>query len=210
MNKMLTVSALALVTFTTSLAFAGKSTPMDQSHLLVDILQKVASPAEGQRLTTEQVALNNKIYVQLDKLIDFPKLTEGPVSPHKKSLSKKQVKTIKTLFKDAIRNIAYPKSGSFFSGAELTWGQEVAKGKLRDIPLDIFIEEEDMEVSLIFHWVQVGKSYKLFDLSIDDASLVKDYQNQFGKIIKEEGADSLVTKLKKRLEEAQKKHGTLS
>jgi len=67
-----------------------------------------------------------------------------------------------------------------------------------------------MEVGLIFHWVQVGKNFKLFDLSIDDASLVKDYQNQFGKIIKEEGADSLVNKLKKRLDEAQKKHGTLS
>jgi len=120
MNKMLTVSALALVTFTTSLAFGGKSTPMDQSHLLVDILQKVVTPAEGQALTAEQVAANNKIYGQLDKLIDFQKLTEGPVKPHKKSLSKKQVKTIKTLFKDAIRNIAYPKSGSFFSGAELT------------------------------------------------------------------------------------------
>ena len=210
MNKFATILALALVTLGTSLASAGQQSPLEKSNFLVDVLQQVTSATETKKLSPAELANNKKIYGQLDQLIDFKKLTEGPVKPHKKSLSKKQVKTIKTLFKDAIRNIAYPKSGSFFRGAELTWGTPTAKGKQTDVPLDIFVEEEDLEVSLIFHWVKVGKSYKLFDLSIDDASLVKDYQNQFGKIIKEEGADTLVSKLKKRLDEAQKKHGPLS
>lgn len=210
MNKLLTAIALALVTLSASFAVAGQQAPLEKSHLLVDILQKVASATATKKLGPTELASNKKIYGQLDQLIDFRKLTDGPVKPHKKSLSKKQVKTIKNLFKGAIRNIAYPKSGSFFRGAELTWGKPAENGNQTDIPLDIFVEEEDLEVSLIFHWVQVGKTYKLFDLSIDDASLVKDYQNQFGKIIKEEGADTLVSKLKNRLDEAQKKHGPLS
>ena len=210
MNKPLALFALLLFTFTASFSWAAANTPLEKTNLLVDILQKVATPAEGQKLTAAQKSANSKIYSQLDALIDFKKLTEGPVAPHKKSLSKKQILTIKGLFKDAIRNIAYNKSGSFFDGAELTWGTPVNKGKQTDVPLDIFVEEEDLEVSLVFHWGKAGKKVQLFDLSIDDASLVKDYQNQFGKIIKEEGAKSLVDKLKKRLDEAQKKHGTVS
>lgn len=210
MNKLLTALALALLTLSASYAVAGQQGPLEKSHFLVDILQKVASATENKKLGPADLASNKKIYGQLDQLIDFKKLTEGPVTPHKKTLSKKQVETIKALFKDAIRNIAYPKSGSFFRGAELTWGKPVKTGKQADVPLDIFVEEEDLEVSLVFHWIQIRKSYKLFDLSIDDASLVKDYQNQFGKIIKEEGAETLVSKLKKRLDEAQKKHGPLS
>ena len=210
MNKLLTVFTLTLFTLTASLSWAGAKTPLEKTNVLVDILQKVTTPAEGQKLNASQKAANTKIYAQLDAMIDFKRLTEGPVAPHRKSLSKKQIKTIKGLFKDAIRNIAYNKSGSFFDGAELTWGEPTTKGKQTDVPLDIFVEEEDLEVSLVFHWAKTGKSLQLFDLSIDDASLVKDYQNQFGKIIKEEGAKSLVTKLKKRLDEAQKKHGTIS
>tara|TARA_Y100000589_G_C27062139_1_gene591760 strand:+ start:431 stop:1063 length:633 start_codon:yes stop_codon:yes gene_type:complete len=210
MNKLLAVSTLILFTLVASLSWAGAKTPLEKTNVLVDILQQVATPAEGQKLNAAQKAANAKIYTQLDSMIDFKRLTEGPVAPHRKSLSKKQIKTIKGLFKDAIRNIAYNKSGSFFDGAELTWGTPVTQGKQIDVPLDIFVEEEDLEVSLVFHWAKTGKSLQLFDLSIDDASLVKDYQNQFGKIIKEEGAKSLVTKLKKRLDEAQKKHGTIS
>ncbi|MBT6180224.1 MAG: hypothetical protein HOI23_23485 [Deltaproteobacteria bacterium] len=210
MTKFLPILTLAFVTFAASVAPASKQSPLDKSRILVDVLQQVVQAADTKKLSATELASNKKIYAQLDQLIDFKKLTEGPVKPHKKSLSKKQVKTIKTLFKDAIRNIAYPKSGSFFKGAELTWGTPVQTGTQTDVPLDIFVEEEDLEVSLIFHWVQGGKTFKLFDLSIDDASLVKDYQNQFGKIIKEEGAATLVSKLKKRLDEAQKKHGPLT
>lgn len=209
MKKLLVVAALTLLGSPTWAA-ASPSTPLAQAKTLVEVLQKVVNPAAEQRLTAEQTQANKKIFSLLDTLIDFKKLTDGPVKPHRKSLSKKQISIIKKLFKDAIRNIAYPKSGSFFSGAELTWGKAIANGKDVDIPLDIFVEEEDLEVGLLFHWTRVGKAWKLFDLSIDDASLVKDYQNQFGKIIQEEGAQSLVDKLEKRLNEAQKKHGTLS
>jgi len=210
MNKLLAFVALTLLTLAVPLSSASAASAMEKTKHLVDVLQKVAKPAEGQKLTAQQKSANAKLYGQLDALIDFKKLTEGPVAPHRKSLSKKQIATIKGLFKDAIRNIAYNKSGSFFDGAELTWGNASSKGKNTDIPLDIFVEEEDLEVSLVFNWAQTGKKLQLYDLSIDDASLVKDYQNQFGKIIKEEGAKALVSKLKKRLDEAQKKHGTIS
>ena len=176
MNKLLAFVALTLLTLAVPLSSASAASAMEKTKHLVDVLQKVAKPAEGQKLTAQQKSANAKLYGQLDALIDFKKLTEGPVAPHRKSLSKKQIATIKGLFKDAIRNIAYNKSGSFFDGAELTWGNASSNGKNTDIPLDIFVEEEDLEVSLVFHWAQTAKTPTLH-LSIDDASLVKDYQN---------------------------------
>ena len=62
MNKLLAVSTLILFTLVASLSWAGAKTPLEKTNVLVDILQKVATPAEGQKLNAAQKAANAKIY----------------------------------------------------------------------------------------------------------------------------------------------------
>jgi len=185
---------------------AAAPTPKARSAQLIELTYQVKTTQDAPLSKAEQSA-NEALYKQLDAFIDFEKLTSGPVAPHTKSLSKKQVRTIKALFRKAIRTIAYPKTGGFLQKAELTWGAETITSKTASVDLSLWVESEDLETDITFHWFQTKKGWKIMDMSFDGASLVKDYQNQFGKIIAKEGAASLVKKLEDRLAEAQKKYG---
>ena len=188
---------------------ASGISPTARSKQLIELTFQVKTTTEAVLSETDRNA-NDKLYKQLDTFIDFERLTAGPVSVHTKTLSKKQIKTIKKLFRDAVRTIAYPKTGGFLQKAELTWGTESLEGKKASVDLSLWVESEDLETDITFHWFQTSKGWKIIDMSFDGASLVKDYQNQFGKVIASDGAAALVQKLKTRLSEAQKKYGKSS
>ena len=208
MPRLICSALVVSILLMTTLAQAA-ITPVQRSKQLIELTFQVKT-TPGAVLSDADRAANDKLYKQLDTFIDFEQLTHGPVAPHTKSLSKKQIKTIKTLFRDAIRTIAYPKTGGFLQKAELTWGSETVTGKKASVDLSLWVESEDLETDITFHWFQTPKGWKIIDMSFDGASLVKDYQNQFGKIIGKDGAAALVQKLKTRLTEAQKKYGKSS
>ena len=65
MNKLLAVFTLTLFTLTASFSLAAAKTPLEKTNVLVDILQKVATPAEGQKLNTAQKTANAKYTLNL-------------------------------------------------------------------------------------------------------------------------------------------------
>ena len=208
MNRLICSALFVSISLMTTVAHANPS-PTQRSKQLIELTYQVKTTT-GAALSDADRAANDKLYKQLDTFIDFQQLTHGPVAPHTKNLSKKQIKTIKTLFQDAIRTIAYPKTGGFLQKAELTWGSETVTGKKAAVDLTLWVESEDLETDITFHWSQSPMGWKITDMSFDGASLVKDYQNQFGKVIAQDGAAALVKKLKTRLTEAQKKYGKSS
>ena len=82
---------------------------------------------------------------------------------------------------------------------------DVSVGVLLGVVPDVHVEE--LEVELVFHWSNQTPT-RVFDVSIDGSSLIKDYQNQFGRIIKKSGAKALLTKINNRLQSLRQKYGT--
>ena len=172
-------SALAVFLLLGATVVQAAPSPKARSAQLIELTYQVKT-TEGPALSKADQAANQTLFKQLDTFIDFEKLTHGPVSVHTKSLTKKQIKTIKALFQKAIRTIAYPKTGGFLQKAELTWGEESTQGNKANVELNLWVESEDLETDITFHWFRTKKGWKLIDMSFDGASLVKDYQNQFG------------------------------
>ena len=67
--------------------------------------------------------------------------------------------------------------------------------------------KEDFEITVTFHWMDSGSDWRIVDVSFDGASLVKDYRNQFGRIIDKEGAKGLLKRMVDRLQEEESKRG---
>ncbi len=65
----------------------------------------------------------------------------------------------------------------------------------------IYVPKEDVHVSIDYKLVKVGNEWKIFDVIVDDASLVDNYKYQFNSIITKHGYPELVTRMKKKLEE---------
>jgi len=144
---------------------------------------------------------------RLDVFFDFEYLSTAPLQPHKEHVSESQQGHLSALLKEAVRSLAYQRAGSFLNSGALKLekpNQTEVKGEGHsDVLALVYIEEDDLDVELLFRWHKADGRLRLFDFELDGSSLVLDYQNQFGRIIAKEGAAELINKLRQRLDEAQ-------
>lgn len=187
----------------------AKEKPLERTEGLISAFKSVKSAPEGKELTPADKTANAAVYKKLDDFFEWDQLLGNPVEPHREKFSLEQLERCKAVFKQLIRIIAYPDSGDFFREAKYTLKQTAVMGDRAEVELVGELVEEDFEITITFHWVKSGSRWRIADVSFDDASLVKDYQNQFGRIIDKEGAQGLIKRMDDRLREEEGKRGKL-
>lgn len=65
----------------------------------------------------------------------------------------------------------------------------------------INVPKENVEVSIDYKLIKKGSDWKIFDVIVDDASLVDNYKYQFNSIITKHGYPELVNRMRKKLNE---------
>ena len=65
----------------------------------------------------------------------------------------------------------------------------------------IYIPKENVSVDIDYRLKQSGNGWKVFDIIVDNASLVENYRYQFNKIITKHGYPELVRRMRKKLTE---------
>ena len=173
-------------------AFAGLS-PLETTKAFVASMKSVKTDGENS-------------YPKIDTFINFDHLTTETIRPHLKSFNEKQIKTFKPLLQQLIRLVAYPQSGDFYTESQYTYRKPTVNGDNAYVIMDVIFEKEDLEIELGYFWQKTNNNWLLTDLSFDEDSLVKDYQNQFGRIIAKESVDSLNQKLQNKLTEIEKEN----
>lgn len=149
----------------------------------------------GDKLSAADKKANEKVFAELDQFMDFDALTNKPIEPRAAKFTAKQKAQFTTDFKDLIRKIAYPDSGEFFREAKMKMGAPAEKAGATAVPIDAHLVKEDLRTQVELHWVKKGAQLKLVDVAFDGDSLIKDYQNQFARIIDKEGVAGLMKKV---------------
>jgi len=200
---------LVLTTLTATAATAGDA-GHDRTEELIAAFAKVHSVPDGGSLDDAGRAANRAAFAELDQLFDFQTLTSTAIAPHIEALTEEQQQRYHTLFRETLRMVAYPNAGKAFGSAEYTVGAGQARDDGGyDVAVELLYEEEDMELELTFHWSNQGGTLRMVDLSFDGDPLVKDYQNQFGRLIDKEGADGLIERMQRKHDDILAKRGGL-
>lgn len=171
-----------------------------RTHQLLEAFKGVHTAPEGSELSDADKDSNETAFKTLDGFFDYDKLSNGPIAPNKKAFTKDQLARFNKMFQELIRRIAYPRSGAFLKQAALTVKKVKVEGKNADVNLHASIAEQDLETDVLFHWADEGE-WRVVDVSFDGASVIKDYQNQFTRIIKKEGVEGLLKKVSTRLDQ---------
>ena len=203
-----TLVIVMLVGFCTSGVLA-KDKPLKRTEGLIAAFMSVKSVPANTVLTPADKKANAKNFRRLDEFFNWGHLVGKPLEPHRKNLTTEQWDRCQIVFKQLIRFIAYPNSGEFFHEAKYTLKKPVIKGDLVEVEMDSELVEEDFEITITFHWMDSGSQWRIVDVSFDGSSLVKDYQNQFGRIIGKEGGQGLLKRMEDRLQEEEGKRGKL-
>lgn len=176
---------------------AAKGHPaVERTEAFIAGLLKV-KPDDG-KLSAADKEANQKVFGQLDGFFDYDQLTGQPISPRADKFSPAEKAEFQKKFRELIRLIAYPDSGAFFKKAKYTVGAPKEQGELITVPIDAKVVKDDLETKVDLHWKKTGDGLKLVDVSFDGDSLVKDYTNQFVRIIDKDGAKGLISKVDKR------------
>jgi phospholipid transport system substrate-binding protein len=69
----------------------------------------------------------------------------------------------------------------------------------------VHIPSESMKIGLNYKLKKEGTAWKIYDVIVDDASLLDNYKYQFDKIISKEGYPNLVHRMESKLQELQEK-----
>jgi phospholipid transport system substrate-binding protein len=174
--------------------------PDKNTQSFINALKVVKAAPENGSLEAAARKANQNAFAQVDAFFDFNRVIDDPIAPHKNKLSATQLKRYHVAFRDLIRLVAYPQSSTFLHTAEIKIQKPTVTDKTAQVPMHAYVKKEDIETNVVFFWQQDKGDWKIIDVSFDGASLVKDYKNQFGKIIEKEGAEGLVKKLENRLQ----------
>lgn len=179
---------------------ANTTDPQSSTQALLDTLKSIkTAPDSHTALPEADRKANRSAFGAIDGYFNFDRLTRDPIEPHARHLTVAQRKRFDTTFRELIRLVAYPQAGSFLRSAKVTVKPGTVSGKVGSVPMHAYLAEEDLDTTAVFRWEKGAKGWQIVDVSFDGASLVKDYQNQFGRILDKEGPDGLLRKLEERL-----------
>ncbi len=196
--RMLSLLALGLTTLGLA-SPASAADPLTRTDELVRAFRAVKSAPEGKTLTSAEKQANSAAFTALDAFFDYDRLTGDSIAAHKDKFKPDELARFSTGFRELIRLVAYPKSGSFFEDAKTKLKLGKRRGKAADVEMHARLEKEDFETTVTFSWEESGGALRLVDVSFEGGSLVKDYANQFGRIIGKDGVAGLLKKLESRL-----------
>lgn len=66
---------------------------------------------------------------------------------------------------------------------------------------EIYIPKENVRIDIVYQLKNNGNKWKVFDIVVDNASLVENYRYQFNNIITKHGYPELVSRMRKKLNE---------
>jgi phospholipid transport system substrate-binding protein len=182
-------------------AQAASSPAMERTESFIAAFKKVKS---GDKLTPADKKANEAAFTSLDKFMDWDTLTTKPIEPRAAKFSAGQKKDFASKFKDVVRRMAYPDSGSFFRDAKLKFGEATEKGGATVVPIDAHVPKDDLRTKIELYWSKKDGTLKLVDVAFDGDSLIKDYQNQFARIVDKEGVSGLMKKVDEKRAELDK------
>jgi ABC-type transporter MlaC component len=190
--------ALALLSVAGSAFAADKGDEAKKkTDSFVQLLLKVKQADEGKQLTAAEKTANEKIFGELDGYFDWAYLTSEPVASRADKFAKDERPVFDKKFKEVIRLVAYPDSGSFFRSAKwkISGGKDEGGDKATAV---IEASKEDLETKVELRWRVIDGALRIYDVAFDGDSLVQDYKNQMVRIIDKGGTKELLAKIDKR------------
>jgi len=149
-------------------------------------------------------ANKKKIAAIFDEMLDYEGLAEASMGGEWKSLTDAQKKEFSGLLKQLVQQ-AYEKNlrktlvfNIEYLGEEKAGNTYLVKTKAKHKT-----DSRAEPITIDFKLVEKNKKYRIVDIVTEEVSLVDSYRSQFTKIIKKDGFDGLVKKMKEKIAKGQ-------
>lgn len=164
----------------------------------------VLSQAINQNYSDKQAY--NMIQTSIIPQIDFTLVTRMVMGQNWKSATDEQQTKITSQFKDMLV-YSYTSAVSKFKGAQITINNSIiSPNNPRKASVDSTItlpnngNSNNQPINVEYDLAKIGNSWKIYDVKIENASIVMTYRGQFNDIIQANGVNGLIAQLQTKVD----------
>jgi len=189
-KKIIGVLAVLLI----AISAAGAET-VPAETVVKTMMDQVMVTLEQEEQTSETTL--DAIIEIITPVFDFPlmaKLTLGRT--YWPQLSEPQQTEFTDLFVEKLRNV-YASKVDNFSGQKVVFGE--AKNVGNKVYLDSYVQSKGDRISILYKLYKTRTGWKIYDLEIQDVSMIRSYNAQFVPVIRDRSPAALLQDLRESL-----------
>jgi phospholipid transport system substrate-binding protein len=192
LSVLLAVAALGGVP---SRAFAGEAQNFIQSRQaqVATLLHQPDGPGRDTRIASV-----------LDSMLDYDALAQRSLAEHWGELSEAQRKDFTELLKKLVQRNYERSIKSILNYSVDYLGEEPgSEGVVVHTRASSKTNQREEPITIDYRLGKVGDAWRVFDIITEGSSLVDNYKHQFHRVIKKDGYESLVRRMKEKLAKGQ-------
>jgi phospholipid transport system substrate-binding protein len=182
-------------------------------YLLLPSLSRAGIPTDQIRATVEKVlsivrnpnlkseAQKENLRAQLEKAIyprfDFTEMAKRSLGPHWGRRTSGEQREFVRIFAGLLERLYVDRIESF-TNQTILYTREVEDGSYAEVNTKIVTDNSREELSINYKLYNVNKEWKVYDLVIEDISLVNNYRSQFDRVIARSSFENLVRVLQEK------------
>ncbi|MCB0327424.1 MAG: ABC transporter substrate-binding protein [Bdellovibrionales bacterium] len=182
---------------------------LEQKTLDQSVLQKDSPTYVIQKYTTElqtihqenqgKISANDEknIAKKVRQFFDFQALAQYSLGDHWNKISEKDREEFSQLFIQLVESSYLQRSKNLVSDYKLEYKDEKIKGNEADVAISVARNDADIEIIYKLH--KRSRDWMIYNIVLDNVDLIKNYQNQFSRVISSKGFDELLSVMKKKL-----------
>ena len=186
--KNLLVAVICLLLICQSAAADDKS---EVERLLKNNLDAIFTVLQKQDL--EQQAKNDEIVEIITPMFDFELMARLSLGKkHWPQLSQEKKKRFTELFVKRLKT-SYVNNFKLYTDEKIFYEPPIQMEKKIHAPT--YLVSKDKKISILYKFYSIGENWKIYDLEIQDVSIIRSYRSQFRSILENGTIDDLLLKL---------------
>lgn len=184
---------LLLVLMSMNVAMASASTPTEQVRSTVDaILQTLKQDG------ITQESRRAKIRQLIQQRFHFAIMSQRTLATNWKKASAEEKKDFIDLFSQLLEQTYIGKIEAY-TDERIDYVKEKLKGK--SAVVDTMIVTKSVSIPITYKVLRSGEDWLVYDVKVEDVSLVSNYRSSYAQIVKNEGIPGLLVKMQEKIEE---------
>ena len=192
-----TVSLAAVVTALALPARAAPPPPIDWVNQQFDVLNGVLAKDPSTHLAGLRTAFKD--------VIDFQSFAQTAMAEHWTKVTEKQRVGVRDALQDLIESRYLVGDARPIDRKKVLIGPARVTGTEAEV--DGTVKQREVDVKFVLKMRSAGDRWKLYDVIIDNLSLVDDYRSQFATFLRKKSVDDLIARLHSRAQTYRKTGG---
>jgi len=173
----------------------GAASRTEDVKKTVDEVVRIVADKELKKPQNEQKR-RKALKAAIGQIFDHAEMAKRSMGQNWKELTPVQQKEFTDLFATLLES-SYAGKIESYNNEKIIYLKEIEDGDYAEVKSRIVTARHD-EFSLDYRLMREGDRWKVYDIVIEGVSLVSNYRSQFNKIIKAQGYQELVKKMKSR------------